>query len=284
MSAQKSLDHFVLAVSDLEASAQSYRRLGFNVRPIARHSHLGSANCVIHFPTTYLEIAFLSASPVGADYMSRIELGDGLAHVSLTSDDLKAEQEVLRDNGYEPGEIYSASRKIVTPDGGEAETASNFFYCWREDNKYLSLFFSEHLKPETIFIPAFEDHANTAIGVKRLVYMSERPDHDVHYFSSFFRSKPIQENDDGFVMRGTRGELTEVLSVGAARQRYGESLVAASPAPLEGFGIAMHYGVKDRNACARVLDEAGVNHRMLGDSLMVPAADACGCVVVFESA
>ena len=54
------------------------------------------------------------------------------------------------------------------PDGREDETDSSFFYMWRDSPRYMSLFLSEHRKPETIFVKAYEQHPNTAIDITRL--------------------------------------------------------------------------------------------------------------------
>jgi catechol 2,3-dioxygenase-like lactoylglutathione lyase family enzyme len=51
-------DHVVIAVRDLDAAMQSYRRLGFDVRPGGRHVGLGTENALIRFGLEYLE--FLS--------------------------------------------------------------------------------------------------------------------------------------------------------------------------------------------------------------------------------
>ena len=79
--AGKSLDHLVLLVHQLEESASRYRRIGFNVRPIARHIEFGSSNCVIHFPNSYLELLCLTEADMdmAAPYMDRFNCGEGIA-------------------------------------------------------------------------------------------------------------------------------------------------------------------------------------------------------------
>jgi hypothetical protein len=283
----KSLDHFVLLVDDLEKASATYRRLGFHVRPIARHIEIGSSNCVIHFPGTYLELIHLSGTAeVLLPYLDRYRCGEGIAHVSLTSDDLVSEHERLKSLGFNPGPITSARRKIIQPDGSEDETRSSFSYVWREaepvNKRYLSLFYSEHLKPETIFIPAYEDHDNTAIDVTRLVYMSADPDGDIDYFSKSFDKNPDARNAAGFSMTGKRGEVTEVLRPDAAVTRYGDSLPRPGPEPLGGFAVVMHYGVRDPDRCAQTLINNDMDFHDWNGQLIVPASQACGCTLVFE--
>jgi len=281
----KSLDHFVLLVRDADAAAAVYERLGFHVRPLAEHKDIGSRNRVVHFGTTYLEfIDFEGArEDVAGPYRDRFQLGEGLVHVSLTSERLEDDQEILRDCGLQPHQILSARRAITLPDGSKGETASRCFYLWREDNRYLSLFFSDHPKPDMIFIPQFVNHDNGAREVSRCVYMSTTLEADSDYFSKCFGAGPIEESVDRLAWIGQRGDLTEVLSVGAARERYGDLLPVRTPAPLSGIGIALHYAVESLQQCRRLLETRGLEIHKLSDAAIgVAAGDAVGCIAVFE--
>ena len=285
--APKSLDHFVLLVEDLDAAAAAYRRLGFHVRPKALHEDIGSSNCIIHFDKTYLELIDLTGAreDVAGPYLDRLRLGEGLVHVSFESEGLEGEQARLSDQGYSPWPILNARRAVTLPDGRREETASRSFYLWRDDNRYLSLFFSDHRKPETIFIPEYVDHGSTAREISRCVYVSTLLDADRDYFSACICAEPVEVSGDRLAWRGPRGDLTEILSVDAALRRYGSALPSADPAPLAGVGVALHYAVESISACRRMLDEQGVPVRESDDGdLIVPAADGVGCVTVFEPA
>ena len=119
----RTLDHFLILVEPLESAAATYQRLGFHVRPIARHLSIGSSNCVVHLDTTYLELFFLGDAPMPMQqaYRPRMDAGPGLTHVSLHSDDLEADRARLTAAGLRPDVALSARRKIVRPDGRVAE-------------------------------------------------------------------------------------------------------------------------------------------------------------------
>ena len=168
------------------------------------------------------------------------------------------------------------------PDGACDETASNCFYMWRDDSRYLSLFFSKHEKPQTIFIPEYENHPNTVIDVTRLVYMSAKPDNDIDYFSRAFASSPDSINADGFTMRGQCGDLTEVLTPAAATLKYGKYISSSDPDPLAGFAVALHFTVRNPDQCRRSLMDSGVSFDDWGNGIIVPASEACGCALIFE--
>jgi len=280
----RSLDHFVLLVENLEAAAVTYQRLGFHVRPVAELVEVGAANCVIHFPETYLELAWLSEAThdVGAPYMDRLKLGEGFAHLCLTSERLEPDREHMQALGLAPDPIYSARRRIIRPDGSEDETASRFFYMWRGDNPYLSIFLADHPKPDAIFIPEYTDHPNTAEKVSRVVYMSKNPDGDIDYFTKLFGKAPVTHDADGFSVVDGRGDLAEVLTETRARARYGDNLAAPSCDPLRGAGIAMHFKIGSRADCSAYLRQNGILFMEEAQGLVVPAREARGCVLVFE--
>lgn len=282
---QKSLDHFVVLVHDANAAAAVYERLGFHVRPLAEHPDIGSRNRVVHFDHTYLEFIDLSGAreDVAGPYLDRFACGEGLVHVSLTSDRLEDDRERLESAGLRPYPILSARRAITLPDGTAGETASRCFYLWRDDNRYLSLFFSDHPKPDMIFIPEFVKHANGAREVVRCVYQSSSPEADLDYFSRCFGTGPEVREADRLAWRGSRGDVTEILGIDAAMARYGDLLPAATPEPFSGLGIALHYRVDDLDQCRAVLQNAGLSvHEFDKHAVAVAARDAVGCIAVFE--
>jgi hypothetical protein len=282
----KTLDHFVILVEPLEPAVADYQRLGFHVRPIARHLSIGSSNAVIHLHHTYLELFTLGDAPALFQdaYRPRLQAGPGLCHVSLDSQSLEADQARLQAAGLQPGAIASARRRMVHPDGREDETASSFMYCWREQHRYLSLFVSHHAKPETIFIDGHVNHANSAQEVTRCVFQSEEPALDLPYFRSLYGRAETDRTVDGFRFLGPRGEVSEVITPAAAAARYGAATPAAGLAGLGALPLALHYRVGSMAQCEQHLRGAGLDSAAVGGRLVVPAALACGVVTVFEAA
>lgn len=281
----KAVDHMVVLVRDLEVSARLYARLGFHVRPIAHHIGVGSANAIIHFPETYLEL--VHTSDARADlrdmYMPRLEDGEGLCHISLTSDDLEAEVARLRSHGHSPGAPMMFARDVVMPDGRPDKTASSSVYNWQAERRYMSLFFSEHPKPETIFIPAYCDHANGAEKLTALAFMSRDPAADLPYFEASFGGKADTVSADGFQLTGARGEAVSVLTSQAAQVLYGDLLSRAEPAATGGYPIAMHFSVADTAKTRSALDAGDVPWTEALGGVAVGAAQAAGAVLTFEA-
>jgi hypothetical protein len=189
----RSLDHFVIAVRDVEAAGSAYGRLGFHALPRARHIEIGTSNRVIQLRDTYLElVGDLEKSPplLRERMLPRFSCGEGLAIVSLTSSDLTADHRRIADSGLTPDRILNARRKITMPSGAEDETDSRCFYVWRPDRIFSTLFFSEHRRPETIWAPEYQRHPSTALRVTALIYLSDDPPREVDYATHLLGVRP----------------------------------------------------------------------------------------------
>jgi hypothetical protein len=282
----KTLDHFIILVEPLEPAVADYERLGFHVRPIARHLSVGSKNAVIHLHHTYLELFTLDQAPAEFQdaYRPRLQAGPGLCHVSLDSTSLLDDQARLRAAGLNPGGITNARRRMVHPDGREDETQSSCMYCWREQHRYLSLFVSHHARPETIFVDGHVRHANGAQQVIRCVFQSEDPALDLPYFRSLYGRAETDRTVDGFRFLGPRGEVSEVITPATAQARYGAAMPVQGLAGLGALPLALHYRVGSMAQSEQYLRGAGLAVAAVGGTLVVPAAQACGVVTVFEAA
>ncbi|PCI54362.1 MAG: hypothetical protein COB36_10250 [Alphaproteobacteria bacterium] len=280
----RSLDHFVFLPNDLEAAKAQYENLGFHVRPVSHHIELGSCNCIIHFATTYIELIDLSGADalLSDPYLDRLACGEGLAHVSLTCADLKTDHKRMTEIGLATSPILSAKRHIIMPDGTENYTDSSSFYMWREDVKYMSLFLCGHNKPETIFIPEFGIHPNSAIDVIRLVYMSDNPTGDISYFTELYGKLPDNISEDKVSFIGFRGDVTDILTPFAATGKYGDNLACEMPYPLKGIGVAMHISVHSLDQARAYLLQQKIKVKDWQDGIIIPASNACGCAIIFE--
>lgn len=280
----RSIDHYVLMVQDQEAARDAYLRLGFNVRPTARHIELGSSNAVVIFPKTYLELIHLgdAMESLSAQYIDRFAAGPGLAHVSITADSLAEEHDRLTGLGFQPDQPLNARRKVILADGREGETDSSSMYNWKSPRRFLSLFYSEHRKPETIFIEGHTDHPNGATDTAAIVSVSDAPGEDLAYYEASWGHAAETTGPDGFLMRGARGDRMEVLTPKAAKARYASLLDDLDLAGLGGLPVALHLSCRDRAATAAFLATAGVATVDLGAGIAVAPADAEGAVLVFE--
>lgn len=282
----KSIDHYILLTDDLPAARNQYIKLGFNVLPIEKHIEFGSANAVVIFPHSYLELLDLGRSPpvLRDTYLPRLSAGPGLCHVSLTAESLRAEATRLAGHGYTTDPALNARRKVLMPDGTQAETDSSSMYNWKAERPYLSLFFSEHRKPETIFIEGHTAHANGVLDTVRIVSVSADPDKDLPYYEASADSQAVQCGRSGFRLTGDRGDMIEVLSPEAIRARYQPLMDDLDIGDLGGFPVALHYTVTDIAVTRAYLHAAGVGFTEQDARLILSRESAVGCLIVFEPA
>lgn len=282
--AMRSLDHFAHAVRDLDRAGAAFERLGFQVLPVARHADIGSCNRIFQLGHTYYElVADLDRSlPLLRDrMMPRFQCGDGMAIVSLTSDDLPGDREAVVAAGLVPDPIINARRAIPMPDGTTDETNSHCFYVWRDERRrYLTLFLSHHYKPETIFVPAYQRHPNGALDVRGLIYGSEDPLGDADYFAAMFGAPPSRRTPTALIFTTPRGESVEIIAPPLLGDRFG----AAAPAwcgLLGGYGVGIEIRVEKFDRTRGLLAANGVPVIEIGAQLVVPATHGAGMVISF---
>jgi hypothetical protein len=282
----KSIDHYLAMVPDQEAARDTFLKLGFNVRPTAAHIELGSSNAVVIFPNSYLELLYCeNAKAVLKDlYYSRFDAGPGLAHVSLTAASLAEERARITAMGYTAGLEGNARRKVILPDGREGETDSSFLYNWHENERFMSLFFSEHRIPDMIFIEGHTHHPNGAQDLAGITSVSRDPDALLDYYRDSWEGEPEWCDSRGFGMRGFRGDFMNVLTAAAVRDQFaGVDLSSALDiGPVGGFPVALHFGVTDLAATGAYLSQAGVTAHSIAQGLVVPPSEAENLMIVFQ--
>ena len=282
----RALDHYVLQVHDVDAAGASFERLGFQVRPRMTHLEFGTCNRVVQLQNTYLELlGGLADAPsdIVREYLPRFECGEGLSHVSLRSYDLEADRRAAMQRGLEPGPITSARREVAMPDGSVEETDSRFFYMWRRQRLYLSLFLSVHNKPHTIWIPEYQEHPNTAVDTTGVTFVSDDPLEDRDYFSQIYRGAPTTAEPGLLRFTGARGDIAEVWSRKRIHERYPRLELDLSDRQ-PGYPIGLTISVRAPDRCRATLADHGVDCTVHEGAVLVPPARAHGAVVEFVSA
>lgn len=285
ISDKRSLDHFIVSVLDADAAGNNYKRLGYNVLPLMRHIELGTCNRIVQFASTYIELIGDLDKAVavhGNRMLKRFDIGEGLSLVSLTSSDLEADSQYLEEAGLSPDPIISARRKIDMPNGQKDETDSSCFYVWRENKEYLSLFYSAHYRPETIFIPGyFDNHPNSAKAITEITYVSKAPADDVGYFSTMFRSEPAKVEEDCIRFDTPRGETLKIVTQDKLEVIY-PNVDWSDSDRLAGFPVGFDVRVKSLKQCARVLSENSVGYQLQNAAVIVDPAQCNGVLYKFH--
>jgi hypothetical protein len=281
MGGGRSLDHFVMAVKDLDGSGALYERLGFQVMPEMRHIEIGTCNRVFQLHDSYVELLGdidRAPEPLRSKVAARFGCGEGITLVSLTSSDLVGDRGQLEAAGLDPAPIYNARRKVLMPEGHFDETDSRCVYTWHEQPS-VSLFISQHFKPHVIWSPAYQIHPNTATRVTGLSYVAEEPDSIAPYFSAMLGVPPVRQDSGSMLYRTPRGETVEILRPAALGARYAGRVPGCSA--LRAYGIGLKIAVAKLDSCRRLLARNNVTSVEVGRGLLVPPEAAAGTVIEF---
>jgi catechol 2,3-dioxygenase-like lactoylglutathione lyase family enzyme len=156
------IDHVVILVPQLEAAAESYRRLGFTVVPGGRHN-VATHNALIAFEDgAYIElIAFWEDAPKHR-WQRFLALGGGLVDYCMRTDDLTGDVAALRAAGVAMSEDQPMSR--LRPDGYRLE----WKLALATATQGVTPFLIEDVTPREERLPRLTDHANGVTGISTL--------------------------------------------------------------------------------------------------------------------
>ncbi len=278
---QRWLDHFLITVHDLDESGTAWERLGFRVLPPMEHLDFGSRNRVIQFRQNYVELlSDIEGIPLDyrEHYLGRLRIGEGHANICFSSSDLIADRAAMEQSGVEASPVGSGRRSIVMPNGCSEETASKFLYVWRPGRSYMTPFWATHDKPETIFVPEYQVHPNTAQEVVGVTCYSN----DIAADARFFADASAGEVVD--IAGGKRvcvacGHWVDILSPEAVIDKF-DSSTPEMPVTCAGFAVGMTILVESLDKC-RAAIAAAVPVREHDGGLLVPASNASGSFIHF---
>jgi catechol 2,3-dioxygenase-like lactoylglutathione lyase family enzyme len=270
------LDHVVINVRDLDASAQTWKKLGFTVSPRGTHSaHLGSGNYTIVFGDDYLELlGVITETEHLKPTIEFLKHRDGVERAAFTTDDAAAGVEELKGRGLVPIGPVHFGRPVDLPNGGKSEAKFNVFrWPLNEQPGGLRIFACQHLTRENVWIRELQSHANGAQRIVRLEVLSQDPKAAAGQLSHLI-DEPVSPTADGFRVH-SGGRRADFLFYDAATfaRLYPES-VRAGAAP-EG-AVALVIATSD---VAKAQAASGaVSH---GGRASVPAQAATGVIVSF---
>lgn len=268
------LDHVIVNVREgMKPAAEQYRRLGFTLTPLGRHT-LGSINHLAMFGTDYLELLGI---PPGSS--ARTELSDGpagLSGVAFGTHDPDAVYAALAASDAPVLPPLAFSRPVELP-GGARDAAFRVVRIPR-DPAAGRFFFCGHLTRDVVWRDEWRRHANGVLGIAGIAIAAERPGTLGAMFGSLFGTEAVVEIEGGLRL-GLGLTRLDVVSPAEVRRRFG----AAAPAP-DGRAEAMAALVLRTASLARTeaaLAAGGIAFVRDGDRVSVSATEACGVALEF---
>ena len=270
-SSQRSLDHIVVAVRDLEVAAARFEALGFTLTPRAEHPW-GTANRLAQFAgRCFIELLSIDRPQVLARHaetlpdqafdfgsFNRAFLGrrEGASMLVLSGEDARADCKRFAALGGHPP--FDFERRATLPDGSSAKVAFSLAFASDPALPQCGFFTCQNHFPEVFWKPAYQGHANGAETMTAVVIAAAEPARHAAFFETFTGASG-RDVGGGLAFALGSQELL-VLTPGAAEQRFPGERVSESDPHL--FGICLRSRTR----------EAGVT----------PSVEACGMAILWE--
>lgn len=279
----------MIGVRDLDAAGAFYEKLGFKVGARNRHPW-GTENRIVQFPGSFLELIAIGDEGAIPEHAPRllsfgafvrdrlVQEGEGPSMLVLESKDAKADAAAFKAAGIGDFEPFFFERKAVRPDGSEVRVAFELAFASDPLAPECGFFVCQQLEPQNFWNPAFQQHPNGATALSGVVMLAEKPDAHRSFLTAFSGSAEILEGNEDYVLALPRGRI-DVLDAEAAQAIYHVE-PETTPARFLGFSVT----VSDLDAVAERLEAAGLEFIATEERLVLPAAEALGCLIAFELA
>jgi Glyoxalase-like domain len=288
----RGLDHVVHAVSDLDAGADLYARAGFTVGARNRHPPIwGTQNHIVQLPGFFVEplaLADTSAiAPHGARYFSFgafnrdfLTRGQGLSMLVLEGQDSAAEAQTFRAAGIGDFELFDFARDARRPDGTPTRVAFTLAFARDAQAPDIGYFTCRQHYPKNFWNTAFQQHANSVVGIAGIVLVADRPEDHRAFFSAFTGAGDVPATACGIVAKTPRGEI-EVMTPAMFTRRFG----VTPPDTARGARLAaLRFAVRDLAAARAALEAGKIGFSEQAQRLVVGPDIALGATLVFEAA
>ena len=268
-------DHVVVNVRDrMDAAADCYRRLGFTLTPLGRHS-VGSINHLAVFGTDYLEL--IGVPPEGAARVDLTGWPVGLNGLVFATEDAEGVHAALRAAGVPCGPPQALSRPVTLADGGTREAAFRTVRLPNDTTEAGRLYFCAHATRDLVWRDEWRRHANGALCIARAVIAAEQPKELAALCARMFGPTALSRGADGGMLSVGLARI-DVVTPSALRRRYGDA------APVGGGRKAWMAALELRTASLAAAAEAlrGVpGVRITAARVTVPAEAAMGVALAF---
>lgn len=270
------LDHVVVNVRDgMEQAAAQYRRLGFSLTPMGRHT-LGSINHLAMFGTDYLEL--LGVPPEGGQRTDVLDWPAGLNGVVFGTDDSDALHATLAAAGAPVLPPLAFSRPVALR-GGPRDAAFRVVRVEREAVASGRMFFCHHLTPDLVWRDEWRRHANGVLGIAGIVISAERPGMLGGLFAKLFGADAVVPIEGG-VRLGLGLTRLDVVSPAEVLRRFGKAAPAPDGRREAMVGLVLRSADLARTKAA--LTAGGLSQTWGRDRVLVPAAEAFGVALEFR--
>ncbi|SCY82999.1 VOC family protein [Microvirga guangxiensis] len=281
------IDHLVIAVRDLDKSADFYHRLGFQVGARNRHSW-GTENRLVQFPSAFLELITVGEGAripphnqghfsFGAFVQDYLRDREGLAMLVLESQDAKADAAYFAQKGLGSFEPFHFERTGKRPDGSDTKVAFTLAFASDKAAPKAGFFVCQQHYPENFWNPAFQAHENGALGLATVALAAPEPSLCKKFLVDFTGSIPTSPALHDLSFRLGDAHLDVMTPDDAA-----ESYVSVEAELDQPSFVAFAVRVEDIQLQSQRLEASEIPYQHVGSRLVVPASAAHGVAIAFE--
>ncbi|MCX8582950.1 MULTISPECIES: VOC family protein [unclassified Gilliamella] len=274
------IDHVVITVSDqLDQANSQYQKLGFTTTPRGHHS-LGTSNNLAIFTTTYLEL--LGFEPQNAGKVDKSWcFADGLTGlVFKTKDANKLYQQLVSQGIKVEGDgPKSFFRPVELNDGTKPEAR---FKTVRLDPSYTpngQIFFCDQLTPELVWRKEWQTHPNGVININQVIIEAQKPRSSIKLLEKTFPLANIIEIDGGVRLKA-EDKFIDYLTPNAIQHLFGSSVSKANND--QDRKVALGFTTKSLAQTQQALENGEVKYNLQNDTIIVPASETYGVVMIFS--
>ena len=268
------LDHVVInSHRQMDAAAETYRRLGFTLTPRGHHS-LGSINHLAIFGTDYLELIGLPEA--GGGRLDLLGWPIGLNGLVWGSEDADATHAAITAAGLPVLPAQSFTRPVNL---GETSLDAAFRTVRLTDDTTPAgrLYFCQHFTRELVWRDAWRAHANGVVGVAGAILTAAEPTRLAGLFRRMFGDGAVRQIQGGFRL-AVGLSWFDVITLRETQARLGPAAPAQDQRNEAMTALVLRVRSLAQAAHALPLDLA----IRAGGKLVVPAETAFGATLIFE--
>lgn len=218
------LDHVVIDVRDrMDEAARTFTSLGFRLTPRGHHT-LGSMNHLMMFQTDYLELLGFGAGGASRPELAPFPIGlNGLVFKTEDADQAHAHASAV---GLPILPVQSFSRPVEL-DGMRQDAR---FRTTRLDPDRIAMgrvYFCEHLTPELVWRPEWQEHPSGARAISRVVVAAPDPKATALLFRGLFGGGALSNQGDRCVVAAGTARV-ELATPAAVAAEFGEAAPEAA--------------------------------------------------------
>ncbi|ALS60344.1 MULTISPECIES: VOC family protein [Pandoraea] len=215
------LDHVVINVKgELEASVDTYRRLGFALTERGHHS-LGTSNHLAIFGENYLELlGYEAGKSTARPDVTQAPLGlTGLVFKTQDSHALHAGLEARGVAVETPAEFF---RPVRLPDGTTQDARFRTVRLSTELVRNGRTFFCHHFTPEHVWRDEWREHPNGVTDIVGFVIASPNPAVTAALYDRVFGPGVLTASGhDGYALQAGRARV-QFVTPAEAERRFGK--------------------------------------------------------------